>query len=156
MPMAMSGLGTVLLISASTGRYGIAGSVSASGSLAMAVCAPQFARLADSRGQHRVLIPLVAVFTLSVAGLIAAVELHAPSWALFVPGAVAGGTMPSLGSMVRARWSVLLAGSPRLHTAFSLESVADELCFGLECATRRCCFRMEVGDLHRPAVAAAG
>jgi hypothetical protein len=28
--------------------------------------------------------------------------------------------------------------------------------FGLECATRRCCFRMEVGDLHRPAVAAAG
>jgi predicted MFS family arabinose efflux permease len=31
--------------------------------------------------------------------------------------------------MSRARWSVLLAGSPRLHTAFSLESVADELCF---------------------------
>jgi len=28
--------------------------------------------------------------------------------------------------------------------------------FALECATRRCCFRMEVGDLHRLAVAAAG
>jgi predicted MFS family arabinose efflux permease len=37
--------------------------------------------------------------------------------------------MPSLGAMVRTRWSVLLAGSPRLHTAFSFESVADELCF---------------------------
>jgi hypothetical protein len=37
--------------------------------------------------------------------------------------------MPSLGTMVRARWSVLLAGSPRLHAAFSFESVADELCF---------------------------
>ena len=37
--------------------------------------------------------------------------------------------MPSLGAMVRARWSVLLAGSPRLHAAFSFESVADELCF---------------------------
>ncbi|HEY2266148.1 MAG TPA: MFS transporter [Streptosporangiaceae bacterium] len=37
--------------------------------------------------------------------------------------------MPSLGAMVRTRWSVLLAGSPRLHTAFSYESVADELCF---------------------------
>jgi predicted MFS family arabinose efflux permease len=31
--------------------------------------------------------------------------------------------------MVRARWSVLLAGSSRLHAAFSFESVADELCF---------------------------
>jgi predicted MFS family arabinose efflux permease len=129
MPMAMSGLGTVLLISAGTGRYAVAGSVSASGSLAMAVCAPQIARLADSRGQHRVLIPLVTVFALSVAGLIATVELRAPSWALFAPGTIAGATMPSLGSMVRARWSVLLAGSPRLHTAFSFESVADELCF---------------------------
>ena len=37
--------------------------------------------------------------------------------------------MPSLGTMVRARWSVLLAGSPSLHAAFSFESVADELCF---------------------------
>ena len=46
-----------------------------------------------------------------------------------MPGAIAGATMPSLGTMVRARWSVLLAGSPRLHAAFSFESVADELCF---------------------------
>jgi transposase len=32
----------------------------------------------------------------------------------------------------------------------------DTACFVMGCATRRCCFRMEVGDLHRPAVAAAG
>jgi hypothetical protein len=31
--------------------------------------------------------------------------------------------------MVRARWSALLAGSPLLHAAFSLESVADEVIF---------------------------
>jgi predicted MFS family arabinose efflux permease len=61
--------------------------------------------------------------------LIAAVELRLPTWAFFVPGAIAGATMPSLGTLVRARWSVLLAGSPRLHAAFSFESVADELCF---------------------------
>jgi predicted MFS family arabinose efflux permease len=129
MPMAMYGLGTVLLISAGTGRYGVAGSVSAAGSLAMAACAPQIARLADSRGQRRVLVPLVVIFAISVTGLIAAVQLHAPDWALFAPGTAAGATMPSLGSMVRARWSALLAGSPRLHAAFSFESVADELCF---------------------------
>lgn len=129
MPMSMYGLGTVLLVSAGTGRYGLAGSVSAAGSIGGAVCAPQFGRLVDRLGQHRVLIPVSVTFALSVAGLMLAVTLHAPVVTLF-PCAVAGGaTMPQTGPMARARWSALLAGSPRLHTAFSLESVADELCF---------------------------
>jgi len=131
MPMAMFGLGVVLLISAVTGRYGVAGSVAAAGSLGGAASAPQIARLVDTRGQHRILVPLVLVFVSSVAGLIIAVELDAPDWALFLPGIVGGATMPSLGPMARARWSALLGSSPRLHTAFSLESVADEVCFVL-------------------------
>src|SRR5579864_7127686 len=45
MPMSMFGLGTVLLISAATGKYGVAGAVSASGSLAYALTSPQIARL---------------------------------------------------------------------------------------------------------------
>jgi MFS family permease len=129
MPMSMYGLGTVLLISAGTGRYGLAGSVSAAGSIGGAVCAPQFGRLADRIGQHRVLIPVGLTFALSVAGLAAAVTLRAPDWTLFLCGITGGATMPQTGPMARARWSVLLAGSPRLHTAFSLESVADEVCF---------------------------
>jgi MFS family permease len=129
MPMAMYGLGTVLLISAGTGRYGLAGSVSAAGSIGGAVCAPQLARLSDRAGQHRVLVPVGVTFALSVAGLVAAVTLRAPDWTLFLCGVTGGATMPQTGPMARARWSALLAGSPRLHTAFSLESVADELCF---------------------------
>ena len=129
MPMSMFGLGTVLLISAITGKYGVAGAVSAVGSFGYAFSSPRIARLVDSRGQRRVLLPLLAVFTVTTALLIIAVELRLPTWAFFVPGAIAGATMPSLGAMVRARWSVLLAGSPRLHAAFSFESVADELCF---------------------------
>jgi len=131
MPMSMYGLGTVLLISAGTGRYGLAGSVSAAGSIGGAMCAPQFGRLTDRIGQHRVLIPVCVTFALSVAGLSAAVTLHAPDWTLFLCGITGGATMPQTGPMARARWSVLLAGSPRLHTAFSLESVADEVCFVL-------------------------
>ena len=129
MPMSMFGLGTVLLISAVTGKYGVAGTVSAVGSLGYAFSSPRIARAVDGRGQRRVLLPLLAVFTMATALLIVAVQLQLPTWAFFVPGAVAGSTMPSLGTMVRARWSALLAGSPRLHTAFSFESVADELCF---------------------------
>ncbi len=129
MPMSMFGLGTVLLISAATGKYGVAGTVSAVGSFGYAFTSPRIARLVDSRGQRRVLLPLLTVFTVATAMLIVAVELHLPTWAFFAPGAIAGATMPSLGTMVRARWSVLLAGSPQLHAAFSFESVADELCF---------------------------
>jgi MFS family permease len=129
MPMSMFGLGTVLLISSVTGKYGVAGAVSAAGSLGYAFSSPRVARAVDSHGQRRVLLPLLAVFAVATALLIAAVQLQLPTWAFFVPGAIAGATMPSLGAMVRARWSVLLAGSPRLHAAFSFESVADELCF---------------------------
>ena len=129
MPMSMYGLGTVLLISAGTGQYGLAGSVSAAGSIGGALCAPQLGRLTDRLGQHRVLIPVCVTFALSVAGLAAAVTLHAPVWTLFLCDIAGGAAMPQTGPMARARWSVLLAGSPRLHTAFSLESVADELCF---------------------------
>jgi MFS family permease len=129
MPMSMYGLGTVLLISAGTGRYGLAGSVSAAGSIGGAICAPQLGRLTDRVGQHRVLVPVGVTFALSVAGLVAAVMLRAPDWTLFLCGIAGGATMPQTGPMARARWSALLTGSPRLHTAFSLESVADELCF---------------------------
>jgi MFS family permease len=129
MPMSMFGLGTVLLIAGTTGRYGMAGAVSAAGSLGYAFSTPRISRLVDSRGQRRVLLPLLAVFTLATVALIAAVQLRLPTWAFFVPGAIAGAAMPGLGTMVRARWSVLLAGSSRLHAAFSFESVADELCF---------------------------
>lgn len=129
MPMAMFGLATVLFISAGTGQYAVAGMVSAAGALGYACLAPQVARLVDRLGQRRVLLPQAFVFTATCVLFIVAVQLRAPVWVYFVPGAVAGATMPSLGSMVRARWSSLLGGSPALHTAFSLESVADEVCF---------------------------
>jgi MFS family permease len=129
MPMSMFGLGTVLLIAAVTGRYGLAGLVAAAGSVCYALAAPRFARLCDRFGQRRVLRPQVAVFGVMTVAFMTLAELRAPLAAVIVPAALAGATMPSVGSMVRARWSVLLAGTGRLHTAFSLESVADEIIF---------------------------
>ena len=131
MQMSMYGLGTVLLIAAGTGRYGVAGAVASAGSLGTAFCAPQLARLSDRHGQRAVLRPLAMAFGVSTALLVLAAQVRAPAWALFIPATAAGATMPSLGSMVRTRWNVLLAGTPRLHTAFSFESVADEVVFVL-------------------------
>jgi predicted MFS family arabinose efflux permease len=40
------------------------------------------------------------------------------------------GCVPSLGSMVRSRWAVIYRDCPALlHTAYSAESVVDEVCF---------------------------
>jgi MFS family permease len=107
-PMSMFGLGTVLLVAASTGRYGLAGLVSGAGSIGYAASAPQVARLADRFGQHRVLRPQIAVFGIACVVFVTCAELKAPVWILMITGCLAGSSMPSLGSMVRARWSALL------------------------------------------------
>jgi MFS family permease len=129
MPMSMFGLGTLLLIASFTGRYGLAGLVAAAGSVGYAVCAPQAARLADRFGQARVLRPQAVFFAATTIALIGCAQWRAPTWALVLSGGLAGASMPTLGSMVRARWSTMLGDSPLLHSAFSLESVADELIF---------------------------
>ena len=129
MPISMFGLGTVLLIAALTRRYGLAGVVAAAGSVGYAVAAPQFAKLTDRHGQRRVLRPQVMVFAAATVALMVLAEARAPLAAVVVSSLLAGATMPSMGPMVRARWSALLAGTTRLHTAFSLESVADEIIF---------------------------
>jgi MFS family permease len=129
MPMAMVGLGVILVVSAATGKYGIAGAVSATGSLCYAFVTPQVGRLMDRFGQGRVLRPLTVAFAAGAVAFIVCAQVGAPLWTLFVTGAMFMSTLPSLGSVVRLRWSALLGDSPLLHTAFSFESVADELIF---------------------------
>ena len=129
MPMSMLGIGVVLLISALTGSYATAGAVSATVSVAYAVAAPLTGRLVDRYGQARILTPFALSHGAALTGLMLCAHYQAPRWTLFATGVVAGASAVSLGSMVRARWSNLLGGSSRLHTAFSFESVADEVIF---------------------------
>jgi MFS family permease len=129
MPMAMLSLALVILLTAVTGSYGIAGAVAATAALAYAVVTPVAARLADRYGQARVLRPQVLVFAAATAALALCAIDRAPVWALAVTAGLSRATMPSLGPMVRSRWSRLLAGTALLDTAFSLEGIADELIF---------------------------
>lgn len=130
LPMAMLGLGTVLLVRAATGSYGVAGGVSAVIAIANAIGAPQLGRLFDRFGQRRVLLPAMAVHVAGVAGLLLAAALDAPTVLLFVAAAVAGCAFPSFGALVRSRWTHQLDGSgERLQTAYALESVLDEIVF---------------------------
>jgi MFS family permease len=129
LPISMVSLGIVMLISLTGGSYGYAGTVSAANVLAAAACGPWQGRLADRFGQHRVLPVSVTAFGVAIAGLIAAVELGAPTPVPHILSALAGAVLPPIGSCVRARWAHLLTGTPDLQTAYALEAVVDEAVF---------------------------
>jgi len=134
MPMGMLSIAQVMLIVSVTGRYGTAGFVSAAGAVLFAIVTPRMARLADRHGQARVLRPLGAVFAVTTATFAGCALGGAPDWALIITGALSRATMPTLGPMVRSRWSQLLGGSDAhgndaLDVAFSLEGIADEVIF---------------------------
>ncbi|GLX21412.1 MULTISPECIES: MFS transporter [Streptomyces] len=129
LPISMVGVGILTMISELTGRYAMASALTGTLALAAAFIGPLVSRLVDQYGQRRVLRPATLISTASVTGLVLAAANGLPDWTLFVFAAVAG-CVPSVGSMVRARWTELYRDSPReLHTAYSFESVIDEVCF---------------------------
>jgi MFS family permease len=128
MPMSMVGIGTVTMLSSLRGDYALGGAVSATIALAAALLGPQVARLVDRYGQSRVALRATGVTVAAMGALLLCAALGAPDWTLFV-SAVVVGCMPAMGSLVRARWAHLYQGSPLLHTAYSFESVVDEIVF---------------------------
>ncbi|MFE6104262.1 MFS transporter [Streptomyces laurentii] len=129
MPVSMMGVGIVTMISQVTGRYGLAGALSATLAMSAAAIGPRISRLVDRHGQRRVLRPTALAALAAATGLLLCVRLGAPDWTLFLFTACVG-CVPSLGAMVRARWTNLYRGDARrLHTAYSWESIVDEMVF---------------------------
>ncbi len=128
-PIAIYPLGLVLLISTRTGHYGFAGALAGTYVYANGLGNPMLARLVDRYGQSRVLLPASAVHMAGVAAICILAETDSPQWTLVFPTAICGFAFLSVGSLVRARWSMVLAGRPELTTAYSLESTLDEVIF---------------------------
>ncbi|THA85219.1 MFS transporter [Streptomyces sp. A0592] len=128
MPLSMVGIGVLTMITELGGSYALAGGITATIALSAAAVGPQVSRLVDQHGQRRVLRPATLIAAASVTGLLISAARGWPSWTLFVFAVVAG-CVPSVGSMVRARWTALFRDTPQLHTAYSFESIVDELCF---------------------------
>ncbi|GGP98937.1 MFS transporter [Streptomyces roseolilacinus] len=129
MPLAMTGVGVLTMVTELSGRYGLAGLLTGTLALSAAVLGPQVSRLVDRYGQRRVLRPATLVSVVAVGALVLCAQWGLPDWTLFVC-ALAAGCVPSIGAMTRARWAEIYRGRPQeLHTAYSLESIVDELCF---------------------------
>ena len=127
LPISMVGLGIVLLVEAATGSYGTAGAVSACYMVANAGLAVVQGRLLDRLGQARVFGVASIAFAVAMAVFVLSVQADWPSLVGYVSAAVAGATLPQVGSGVRARWSYVLAEPAEKQTAFALEAVGDEV-----------------------------
>ena len=67
LPLSMTGIGIVLLVSLTTGSFGRAGLITAAGTITGALVAPLWGRAIDRVGQARVLITAVIINTVSLA-----------------------------------------------------------------------------------------
>ncbi len=128
-PMSMVGISTILAVQGLYGSYSAAGTVSAANIIAAAVGSPLLARLVDSYGQARVMVPALLGSSASLLSLIVATQEVAPLWTLIILSGLAGGLGGSIGSLVRSRWTTLLDSPDDVHTAFSLEAALDEVSF---------------------------
>lgn len=133
LPLAMSQLGVLLLVTGLTGSYGAGGASAGALAVAGGLGAPLWGALADRRGQRGVLL----VQCLGGAAGFVAILLVAHSGAAWpvtaAVCAVAGFMLPQVGPMSRVRWRPLTSGQSQqerlVGTAFSFEGAADESAF---------------------------
>ncbi|WP_370617901.1 MFS transporter [Mumia sp. Pv 4-285] len=136
LPLAMSQMGTLLLVSSTTGSYTLGGLAAGALAVANAVVSPIAGATADRIGQRPVVL---AQSFAGAAGLSVLVLLTqagaAGGWLVLVAG-LTGAAMPQIGPLARVRWRPITghAGreSPQLvDAAFSYEGAADEASFVL-------------------------
>ena len=128
LPLPMTGIGIITMLSQITGSYGLAGAVAATFVLTYALMSPQISRQVDRHGQGRLLPAAAGLSVLGILLLLACSYWRLADWTLFV-GAALAGFMPSMSAMVRARWTAIYRGKAQLKTAYSLETVLDEVTF---------------------------
>ncbi|MCI6410688.1 MAG: hypothetical protein MR805_02960, partial [Schaalia hyovaginalis] len=125
-PYAMVNMALLIGARDAYGSYSSAGIAAAVMSIAGAIIGPNVGRLFDRYGQTRVTALLAAFWISSMLLLGAVLVLALPYWALLVVVVMLGASIPG-GSLIRARWRVVLAREPAtMSRALSLTSVAEE------------------------------
>ncbi|WP_313812120.1 MFS transporter [Glutamicibacter sp.] len=135
LPLAMLTIGSMTLITASTGSYALGGLAAAMVGLGSAVGGPSLGYLADRLGQRPVLITAAILHTM----LLIALSIFGNSGPDLSVGVLiglclaAGATGPQVGPMSRVRWIAISRQQKQkpktLSAALSLESMLDELGF---------------------------
>ncbi|MGO4343522.1 MFS transporter [Pedococcus sp. 2YAF34] len=136
LPLAMSQMGALLLVSGTTGSYAAGGLAAGSLAVANAVCSPVAAALADRVGQRPVVLVQSVLGGLGLLALVALARSDASGAVLATAAGATGAFLPQIGPLARVRWRPITRGAgARQHrlveAAFSYEGAADEATFVL-------------------------
>src|SRR5690625_2428497 len=135
-PLAMSQMGILLLVSDTTGRYGYGGLAAGAFAIANAIGAPVAGAIADRIGQRPVVLVQSTASGLGLVALVATTTAQAPIPAIVGLAVLAGLACPQVGPLARVRWRPITrpAGDEQarlVDAAFSYEGAADEASFVL-------------------------
>ncbi|MEU2354081.1 MFS transporter [Streptomyces misionensis] len=129
LPNATAALALVLFVRAAGGTYSLAGVLAAVYGVANAVGQPVLGRLVDLYGQPRVQLPaaVLAAAAMTVFAFSGTGSLALAYGAVGVSGLCA----PPLEGGLRALWPSVLRGEERVHRAYAMDAVAQEVMFTL-------------------------
>ncbi|MGW1279833.1 MFS transporter [Streptomyces tsukubensis] len=127
LPHATGPVAVVLFTRAEGGSYSLAGALAAVYGVATAVGQPLLGRAVDLKGQPRVQLPAAVVSALGMVLLAVAGIGSLP--VAFGAVAVAGLFTPPLEGGLRALWPSVLRDEERVHRAYALDAVAQEVMF---------------------------
>lgn len=134
LPVAMSQLGTLLLVASATGSYGSGGLAAGTLALANAVGASLAGAVSDRVGQRPVVLTQSVIGAASLTVLVWLINADAGMASVLAAAAIAGASIPQVGPLARGRWRPMTrhegGGQRRLvDAAFSYEGAADEASF---------------------------
>ncbi|KUO15865.1 MFS transporter [Streptomyces dysideae] len=127
LPCATAPIAIVLFVRADGGSYSLAGALAAVYGIANAVGQPLLGRLVDLYGQPRVQLPAAVLSALAMA-VFALVGIGTLPLA-YAGVAAAGLFTPPLEGGLRALWPSVLRREEQVHTAYSMDAVAQEVMF---------------------------
>ncbi|MFE3252741.1 MFS transporter [Streptomyces sp. NPDC059209] len=127
LPSATGHIAIVLFTREAGGSYTLAGALAAAYGLATAIGQPLLGRAVDMVGQPRVQLPAALVSALGMVLLaVTGIEPLVQAYAAVV---VAGFFTPPLEGGLRALWPGVLGREDRVHRAYAMDAVAQEVMF---------------------------
>jgi MFS family permease len=136
LPLSMSQLGTLLLVSTATGSYGTGGLAAGALAVSNAAGSPIAGALADRVGQRPVVLVQSLAGSAAMVALVLLTLAGHPGPVLVAASVVTGFVLPQVGPLARVRWRPMTESEGRhqrrlMNAAFSYEGAADEASFVL-------------------------
>jgi len=140
MPISMDSLALIFIVVAVSDSYAIAGALSATASIVIALATPHWSRVADRIGQSAMLVRVIPIKVFAFCVFTVLVLNETPVWTWFVAIIITEAFSVNTGGLVRRRWLHVLSPDKTttaedeqdrhiVNTAYSFEALMDEVVF---------------------------